>query len=492
MISPANPSPTASARPAPAPAQTLRAVIELPNGADLRDLWARPAGPARITEAVQRMRDASANSLTQQWPRFERRLPAGVSARIVEQLWINNSLVVDFDMAATAEGSTPPEQGTAREQLQAVIGWQNLLALVAAPAELPKMPPTAPGRPNPPPRPWNLERLGAPAAWAAGHRGAGVTVGVIDSGTRVDHPEIAAAYRGRLADGSLDHTGSYYDPRLATPTPGQPVPKPGAAPRMTIGHGSAITALAVGAHVGVAPDARFIASVQWGTTPGLSPAQQEQADRIDTLRSIQWMTAPVGADGTPNPAAAPQIVNDSWHEANGAAQATDRYLDTALRNVAAAGIVHVVAAGNTGGAGWLSYPADLDAVIGVGGVDEHDKPVPGLGNGPSRATDLTKPDVAAPETNLTSIRAGGGYQTDQHGGTSSTTPQISGVLAIVDGALLAHKKAPVDVREARFVLEQLARDVHTPGPDNATGFGVPDLRRLDTALAALEQRRSGN
>ncbi|MCB0878538.1 MAG: S8 family serine peptidase [Thermoleophilia bacterium] len=454
---------------------TLRAIVELPNGADLRDLWEQPAGTERVTEAVRRMRAANEAAVKEQWSLVARKLPKDIQARVAEQLWINNSIVVDFDVTGPLDA--------AKEQLQAVLGWQLLIAPVPEAGPLGEPIHSRPRTPEPPTSvPWNLDRLGAPEAHAAGHRGQGIRIGSIDMGVNVDHPEIAAAYAGRARDGSVDHNGHYFDPR-GNATPGSP-------PCVAGDHGSMTIAHAVGANVGVAPGATFDAAVVFSDEQGLSPVQNELQMRLELLRSIQWMSAPVGADGSPNPAAAPHIVIDSWGVAPDTAQATDRYLDSALRNVAAAGIVHVAAAGNWGGPGHLAYPADLETVIAVGAVDELDQPVWGFSHGPSRSTDITKPDVAAPETNLTSILPAGGYRTYGHGGTSSGAPQIAGVLAVVNGALLARGEAPLDIRDARVALRELSRDVYLPGPDTATGMGVPDLRRLDATLATLTAERA--
>ncbi len=65
---------------------------------------------------------------------------------------------------------------------------------------------------------WNIDRINAPRVWSDfGDRGEGVVVGTIDSGAQFDHPELAASYRGRSPDGSVDHDYNWFDPRASAP-----------------------------------------------------------------------------------------------------------------------------------------------------------------------------------------------------------------------------------------------------------------------------------
>ncbi|KAJ0391312.1 hypothetical protein ATCC90586_011842 [Pythium insidiosum] len=43
---------------------------------------------------------------------------------------------------------------------------------------------------------WNIEKVGAPDVWAAGNRGEGVVVGIIDTGVRGTHEALRDSYRG--------------------------------------------------------------------------------------------------------------------------------------------------------------------------------------------------------------------------------------------------------------------------------------------------------
>src|SRR5205814_1560186 len=126
-------------------------------------------------------------------------------------------------------------------------------------------------------------------------------------------------------------------------------------------------------------------------------------------RALQWMVAPTDAAGHPQPALAPQVVSASW----GALGTGERTAYTAaLDHVAAAGIVPVFAAGNDGDrapTGTIAYPAMLDSVLAVGGVDRSLARHAKSSTGPSPATQLTKPDLVAPVVDVRSTTAGGGF-----------------------------------------------------------------------------------
>ncbi|GII92140.1 hypothetical protein [Sinosporangium siamense] len=59
---------------------------------------------------------------------------------------------------------------------------------------------------------WNIDRIGANRVWSDfDARGEGVVAGNIGSPVDFHHPALAAQYRGRKADGSLDHNHNRRD-----------------------------------------------------------------------------------------------------------------------------------------------------------------------------------------------------------------------------------------------------------------------------------------
>ncbi len=144
------------------------------------------------------------------------------------------------------------------------------------------------------------------------------------------------------------------------------------------------------------------------------------------------------------------------------------------------GIVVVNGAGDWGYYEWrtLITPADAEHVIAVGSLET--TPDGGVklcelsSRGPS-SDGRIKPDVVALGSGVVYPKAGteSGYSTGG-GSTSWSAPLISGLCALL---LEAHPDwTPSDVIEA---LKATAHDLGTPGPDNDSGWGLPD------GLAAL-------
>ncbi|GAA1582757.1 hypothetical protein J3R03_002092 [Actinoplanes couchii] len=144
---------------------------------------------------------------------------------------------------------------------------------------------------------WGLEAIHAPQAWAMGATGAGITVSNLDSGVQFDHPALVRQYRGTKADGTVDHNYNWMATRGSCAT----------APCDDDGHGTHTMGTMVGAdvadHVGVAPDARWIATDGCCSDSGVE----------SLLRSGWWLLAPTDVQGNnPDPAKRPHVINNSW------------------------------------------------------------------------------------------------------------------------------------------------------------------------------------
>lgn len=308
---------------------------------------------------------------------------------------------------------------------------------------------------------YNVARVNAPAAWAAGVTGQGIVIGSIDTGANVGHEALKARYRGTNADGSLTHDHNYADFVDRVPTPQDPRD-----------HGSHTIGTMVGGTadriIGIAPGARFIAARGIGLVG--------RTKQSDLLASLNWMIAPTDASGAnPDPSLAPDIVSNSWGYPQGALP----YFRTAVTALAAAGIVPVFAAGNEGPkAASMRAPATYPEALSVAATDANDAAATfsSRGPGPIKTPDgspVQKPDVAAPGVDVLSAtgRAPDAYM--RMSGTSMAAPAVSGVAA-----LLLSKYPNLTVAQVRQALTASAKDLGDAGPDTTFGYG-----RVDAAAA---------
>lgn len=303
---------------------------------------------------------------------------------------------------------------------------------------------------------WNVDKLGVQQAWAQGVTGEGVVVGIVDTGANVGHEALRAQYRGTNADGTFDHDYNFYDPIAGRKDAYD-----------DHSHGSHVAGTSVGGtgdHLtGMAPGAKFIATKVF-TASG-------SGNTAAILKGLSWMLAPTKADGTgADPTKAPDIVSNSWGNSNGASLS---YID-AWKAFEAAGIVPVVAAGNSGPRGnTVGAPGSYEQSITVGATDRDDKVTSFSSRGPSKLKDadgnfLRKPDVSAPGKDI--ISAGkSGNEYVKMSGTSMATPAVSGLVA-----LLLSKFPNLTTEQVREVLVKSAVDIDAPGYDVNAGHGRVD------------------
>jgi hypothetical protein len=244
--------------------------------------------------------------------------------------------------------------------------------------------PTATPTPTPTPSgsqtiQWGVARIGAPDAWATS-TGNGVKVGVIDTGVSRTHPDLQGNIAGCVS----------FIVGVATCEDDN-------------GHGSHVSGIIAALNngigvVGVAPDAKIYA---------LKTLDKNGSGYLsDIISALDWSVA----NGI-------QVVNMSL----GTSSDIQSFHDAVIR-AANAGIIEVVAAGNSGpSANTVMYPGAYPEVIGVAATDSSDSVPSWSSRGP-------QVDIAAPGVNIYSTYKNGGYTTMS--GTSMATPHVAGVVAL--------------------------------------------------------------
>jgi subtilisin len=276
---------------------------------------------------------------------------------------------------------------------------------------------------------WGVKRIGAGVVHQGNIRGLGVKVAVLDTGIDYDHPDRAANYAGGF-DFVNEDDDPFDDHRHGTHVAGTIAAQD---------NGSGV--------VGVAPDATIYALKVLGADGSGSFS--------GVIAALQWAVV----NGI-------QITNNSY----GSSQDPGLTLREAFDNSAAAGILHIAAAGNTGtceGTGDnVGYPARYASVMAVAATGPDDE---------SPCFSSTGPDVeiSAPGVSINSTVPGGGYQLLS--GTSMASPHVAGTAALLLDKGVSDTNGNGRVNdEVRGILVNTAQDLGTPGRDTWFGFGLVD------------------
>ncbi|WP_106816645.1 S8 family peptidase [Microbacterium timonense] len=287
----------------------------------------------------------------------------------------------------------------------------------------------------------SVPQIGAPEAWDAGYRGAGVTVAVLDTGVDAEHPDLVGQ-----VDEAVDFTGS----------------ETGTADR--VGHGTHVAATIAGTGAGAG-----------GTRPGVAPEADLIVGKVldDTGSGYDsWIIA--GMEWAAERAA---VVNMSL--GGGPTDGTDP-LSLALDALSEqTGALFVVAAGNDGTDGAVSTPSTADAALSVAAVDRDGALAEFSNRGPRTGDGALKPEISAPGVGIVAARAAGtamGSPVDAlytaASGTSMATPHVAGAAA-----LLAQQNPDWSGRRLKDAL------ISTAEPNPELGVYAQGGGRVDVARA---------
>jgi len=293
------------------------------------------------------------------------------------------------------------------------------------------------------------ELSGVGAAHAAGVRGAGVLVGVLDTGVDADHQEFEGQ-RINYRYVSLRPNSPYWPPRDCRGFD-------------TDGHGTHVCGILSGKTVGVVPESQlYVASVIESET--IFTSMSRVASGLNWL--FRQFTRP---DNEHLPAVLsmslgfPSVLPDLSAELY---QQRLNTLQIFLRTLLQANVLPVVAIGNNG-PGSMGYPGAFPEVLGVGAVDFAGDVAPFSGGG-TTSTGLIKPDLAGYGVGVKSA-----LERDYDGrsvfrrmnGTSMATPYVAGIATLYRSL---HPAESVDT------IKEMMHDAAEPlsHPTNRVGKGL--------------------
>lgn len=308
--------------------------------------------------------------------------------------------------------------------------------------------------------------LGLDLLHAAGNRGEGIWIAVMDGGfSNADTVALfdSVALDHRLFQGRdfVERDGAVYE---------------------SAAHGTSVLGVMAGNipgwFVGGAPDATYFL-LKTEDTGGEFPVEE-----ANWIAGVEWADS-MGID----------LVNASL----GYTQFNDttlghwyRELDgrTAIGSRGAAiaatkGMIICNSAGNEGDGPWryIGVPADAPGLIAVGAVDLDGRRAEFSSQGPT-ADGRIKPDLSAPGAPVIST-AGRGAELDLAFGTSLASPMLCGGLA-------ALWSANRDKTANEILKTVLANADQSNRPDNLKGYGIPDLDRAWLQLAGFASGPSIN
>jgi len=316
----------------------------------------------------------------------------------------------------------------------------------------------------------------APQVWALGFTGQNIVVASADTGVRWTHNALKPHYRGW--DGqNADHDYNWHD--SIHDSMSNPCGNDSPFPCDDFFHGSHTCGTAIGDdgmgnQIGMAPGAKWI---------GCRNMDQGNGTPTRYIECMQWFLAPTRiGGGDPDPTKAPDITINSW-ECPASEGCSFDTLQAAVEAQAAAGIMMVSAAQNSGpncstvqnppgiyaatySAGALSTGTDSIASFSSRG------PVTSDGSG------RIKPDISAPGTGTRSCSNSSDSAYTTASGTSMATPHIAGAMALLWSALpsLRHQLAASRDAINNSAVHIASSQCGDPGPpNNVYGWGRVDI-----------------
>ena len=308
----------------------------------------------------------------------------------------------------------------------------------------------------------------------SGITGDDVTIGIIDSGLNISHPDIYSNRESVCGKNfNVDLSGYADDDDLWVDY---------------AGHGTHVTGIFAGAGVddpskaGIAPNVEHVrfAKILDREGNGYLSSTLKAIDYLTEQSSCEW-------DSRQVPARQPSVVNMSLGGTtrDQGYQPTAKKLDWAVWSN---NQTYVVAAGNDSTTGYTQYASSKNS-LSVGWLTDANFVHLSSSRGPTGDGRLM-PNVSVSGTSVSSARGNGaqrGYQTDS--GTSMSSPAVAGVVTLLMDSNEAFRENPALVRaqimataikpDPYYATELLSPQSHSDGPNfftNRYGLGVVSAR----------------
>jgi subtilisin family serine protease len=329
---------------------------------------------------------------------------------------------------------------------------------------------------------WGVADVHAPEVWQQGFTGAGVIVGVMDTGVNYNHLDLAT----HMWNGGAQYPNHGWDFNANDNDPMDDGP---------LGHGTHVAGTVAsngtaGTQAGVAPAAIIMAIKVWSGSGYGTTAQMISGINFAVQQNCDLFTMSGGISG-------------------GGTTSDKQQFRTACDNALAAGVIYTVAAGNESGTPapnsvrvpgnvpppWLhpgqTLVGGLSNVVTCGATQPNHSIASFSSKGPvtwatispwndyayNPGMGLIDPDISAPGTSIKSCLWNNNSGYTLMDGTSMATPHVAGAIA-----LLLSKDPSLTPALIDMYLETYATDLGAVGKDNVFGAGLMNVLNSINAI----------
>ncbi len=276
--------------------------------------------------------------------------------------------------------------------------------------------------------------INAPAAWAAGHTGAGWSVAILDTGVERTH----SFFGGRIiSEACYSNSGGTGSGSSLCPGGAPSSTADGSAAPCTItscDHGTHVAGIAAGGNGpggvnGVAPAAGIIAMqvfTRFDSPLSCSRPPCALSYTSDFVRGLERTLILAGA-GNANQVASVNLSLGGGGPYSTNCDASQAATKAAVDNLRSIGVATVIASGNSGFRTGVSFPACVSTAVSVGSTTKADA----FSTFTNRSGSMVH--LLAPGGAITASVPGNGYSAKS--GTSMAAPHVAGAWAVLKHAL---------------------------------------------------------